>query len=539
MAKEFFGEEGSLAFVIPFFFTTEDGNESNVCTRLFNKVKPDDDRDQYEEYKDELRNALSNRFPYVEVGFHGASGKCGKKRCYFDEECHGKTDSYKGRNLCPCLSVSRKFHDDASQNIPRIELCLGRYHVRYIVPNPEDIFEFYIDALLLLSNETGGEGGYLVFNISLDSVKGNCIENVTHNKLDNFIFIKHLFYKDRLKCSINNEHNISIKEWAGNVFRSLMTALEITCYGTDEGNTGGIAFRYSIMELNNIKEKDNPKDRPLLSKMKSFLNDYRNQVYGLMVSDEGWRYISDNEMKSKFENNHWSSRNFSTAFFLGHNALIITQSGETGNNDVEKGAENENTYTKFSEKWYGKYGPADDSNFYKVYARLRPCIPGVATRIFYAFLKAIYKEIVLERVEHLSDGNAFTDEEKFRRLAFALQQHSMSLDAIKSVEDSIYSQFEIPDKLKSLRDRYEQEANNVQNKKVVNLTHVTLAMSLAALIIATLALGIDNNGYSMFAAGMEWTFGALVFAWVITLLATLYIVNNALFERLRRRKKLF
>ena len=368
MAKEFFGEEGSLAFVIPFFFTTEDGNESNVCTRLFNKVEPDDDRDQYEEYKDELRNALSNRFPYVEVGFHGASGESGEKRCYYNEKCHGKTDSYKGRNLCPCLSVSRKFHDDASQNIPRIELCLGRYHVCYTVPNSKDLFEFYIDALLLLSNETGGEGGNLVYNISLDSVKGYCIENVTYNKLDNFIFIKHLFYKDRLKCSINNEQNISIQEWAGKLFSSLMTALEITCYETDEGNTGGIAFRYSIMELNNIKGKGQSKDILLLSDMESFLNDYCNQVYGLMVSDEGWRYISDNEMKSKFENNHWSSRNFSTAFFLGHNALIITQSGETGNNDVEKGAENENTYTKFSEKWYGKYGPADDSNFYSRYA---------------------------------------------------------------------------------------------------------------------------------------------------------------------------
>ena len=523
MQKQFYSTEGSLAFVIPFLFTPEKGEGENVCSELFSQVKPDDDRDRYEDYKDELRKALSNQFPDADIAFCGATefndGEV-VKRCRYREDCH-KHEPYKGRNLCPCLSVSRKFHDDASQKIPRIEISLGTYHVLY-EKDEEHFFECYIDALLLLTNATGGEGGYLVFNTSLAAIRENCFGSVTGNKLENFIFLKHLFYKGRLKCSINDQRNISIQEWASQFYRTLLAALDI------KNDKQEVSFNYSIMELNDIVDSEK---KPIsLARTSMFLKSYRNQVYGLMVSDEGWRYIADNTLKKPFKDNNWSSRNFSTAFFLGHNALIINQYHQAKTPDSQWGK----AYTSFSKEWYDNYGQTGEQQFYAEYARLRPCIPGVASMIFYAFLKAIYKEVVLDKVKELTDGSSFTDEEKYRRLAFALQQHSMSLDAIKNVEECIYAQFDIPAQLQDIRLRYKQEAANVQNRKVVNLTHVTACISLSALVVATLAIG-TREGLSMYSAGMNWTVAVLVLSLLIPLAIYIIILNN-LWDKFKKKK---
>ena len=284
-----------------------------------------------------------------------------------------------------------------------------------------------------------------------------------------------------------------------------------------------------MIELNNIKDSSNTIIS--LSDIDVLLEKYQNQLYGLLVSDEGWRYIAKDHLQKKFKDNHWSSRSFSTAFFLEHNALLISQS-DMADYQEENGQKTHNSFTK---EWYSTYTQSKDSSCYEEYVGLRPCLPGIASLIFYAFLKAIYKETVLAKVKNYSEGNYFTDEEKYKKLAFALQQHSLSLDAVKNIEDCIYTQFGIPAELNDLRERYLREANNVQNKKVVNLTHVTACISLSALVISTLAIGI-NGGRSFYTAGLDKTKYILCSALLIPTL-TYIIFHNNLWEKSKKKVK--
>lgn len=539
--KQFYAKDGYLAFIIPFSFFTDNKKETNVCKDLFAKIRPEDDRERYEYYNDELVAIISKFFPNAANSFCGATERDENGKVV--HTCHyGKLkptcDSYKGRNLCHCFSVCRKFHDDQSQNIPRLEIYLGTYRVRYeIKEKKEKFFEFDIDALLLLTNATGGEGGYIIFNISLASVRKAGIESLEENDLDSFIFIKHLFYKSRLKCTINGELNISIYEWAGKIFKDLMHVLKIK-------NGGEVSFRYTIMELNDLK--DEPDGKPIVFEpVGRFLMEYRRQVYGLLTSDEGWRYVSNGELKQSFRDNHWSSRSYTTAFFLGHNALIINQYDgdeykrtvsvkEQSKEAQSNGNKETETYQEFSKTWFKPYTESPESGFYEEYAQLRPCVPGVQSLVLNAFLKAIYKEMVLAKVKEMYEGNSFTDEEKYNRLAFALQQHSMSLDVIKNIEDCIYSQFGIPAELHALRESYMREANNVQNQKIMNLTYITAIISISALIIAVLALGVEG-GNSLFAAGMDWTIGILVIALVVPIITCIIVQKNLLDKRKKKK----
>lgn len=536
MIEQFYCKEGYIAFLIPFSYTSE--NSSNRCTDIFSKIDPHDDREQYEAHKEDLRDLLKYDFPDAANCYKGATEQDSNQektsKCHYCER-HKQNAIFKSRNLCPCFSISRKFHDDQSQNIPRLDIYLGTYHIHYDALD-DHFFEFYMDSLLLLSNEAGGECGYLVFNISLTSIRENCIGIQTQNSLDNIIFLKHLFYKNRLKCVINNERDISVQEWTDKYVKKLLRALGITDYTkavnsnvlkNEENNIDGAAFRYSIIELNNVVDASSK--ILAISDTNTQLRKYRNQLYGLMVSDEGWRYISSKQLKQQFDNNHWSTRNFITSFFLGRNALIINQYELAEKTD----SKDHKSYNEFSHAWFRNYKHIHENDFYSVYAKLHPCVPGISSLVFYAFQNAIYKDFVLEKVKIISDAKNITDEEKYQQLASILQRHSMSLDEFKNVEDCIYSQFGIPAELKNLQERYQREANNVQNKKVVNLTHVTLWTSISALIIAALAIGI--NGGSIFSMGMNGTIFILAVALLIPLLVYL-ITQYDLIEKHKKRK---
>lgn len=511
--KEFNGHDGSIAFVLPFLFSPNDEKETNRCTELFNKIKQDEDRFSYHELKNELKEILSEQFPKAEVYYRGSTiigNNEVVRKC-----CRSQAESlYKGRNLCSCFSVSRKFHDDPSKDIQRLEIFLGTHHIRYEIEQSDKFFEFYLDSLLLLSNEKGGECGYLVFNINIASIRENCVYKLTENYLDIIIFLKHLFYKNKLTCSIDTTRNISIQDWTNDYFNRLLVTLGVRKQSERLAEKKQkVSFEYSITELNNIVDA-NKKLLPL-----STIMDYKKQLYGLMVSDEGWRYFPQNELEEKFKKNHWSSRTFSYAFFLDHNALIINQYEEKEKESIEA----YQPFSSFSKEWFSTYAQSSESVFYYKYPQLRPCLPGIASLVFYSFLKAIYKELVLSNVKEMSNGEYFTDEEKYKKLALALQQHSMSLDAIKNIDDCIFSQFGIHDELTKLQERYTQEANNVNNKKVVNLTQVTFWTSISALIIAVLAIGIEHG--SIFSAGLYGTFfilGAALFIPILAYLILLY-----------------
>lgn len=498
---QFYCDKGAMAFIIPFLFknyiASED--EENVCTRLFRDVEKQtkllkDDASIYDIEKNQLISILKHVFKGVKK-YYPLEEDSGSAKCVEN------TDSYKGRNLCKCFSVCRKFHDDSSMNIPRVEVYLGTYNVHYPSNLYDDwqSFDFSFDALLLLDNEKENECGYLMFVISLDFTEQKMLyDNEEWNVLDNFIFIKHLFYKNRLKCDIQGLEkkysHISIQEWTDEYLNKLMTQLGLNpCLAINKhvlknpkSKNQGAAFSYSIIQLENIYQLKRKNKCPIsIASVLDFKRKYIRQLYGLLVSDEGWRDISDMEILPKFRNNHWATRTNNCSFFLGRNILTIE--------NTEQKLEGE--YQKWFEKYVDKDQMSGQNNveFYKDYVALHPCFPGVKSLIFFTFLKAIYKDMVLGKTKEYLAETKDSPEEKYHRLTIALQSYSMSLDTMKSVEDRIYSQFNIPVEVENLRERCQIEANNRQNSKMKILTIVTVGISFIAIIVSMLSISSNEN----------------------------------------------
>lgn len=473
-------EEGTIAFIIPFTFEAIEGEEYDTCTNFFKEIEEECYKDKqlkpkyqdeealkilYEGFRLKLVNELKGHskehdlFQAAACAAESWPKNCGYK-CAIPE--------YKGRNLCKCFEVSRKFHDDASQDTPRLEVYLGSYPVLYKNGDSE-IIRFTIEAMLLLTKEreeNGTSEGFVLFNIHLKL--DQTPEDGCYQGTDKFILVKHLFYKNRLPCIINNdEKEISLQKWTEQYLQNLFSILKIDYskaindYVTKEG-----AFKYSLMELNLSGGETSP------ISLKDIQKKHKQQIYGLLVGDEGWRHFPKSEVKYS----HWTSREHSYSFFLDHNALILNVDNKE--------------YNSSAQGWFKNY-----PDLYHTYPDLKPCFPGVSSLTFDTFIKTVYKEMILVQAQERHDASNDSPETKLDQLREILQMHSLSVDEIRNLEDIISHEMGIEPKLEELNKSYTREAGIVQNRKIIFLTWITATISISSLIIAILSVSFANPKY--------------------------------------------
>ncbi|MDO4736753.1 MAG: hypothetical protein Q4B21_07060, partial [Bacteroidia bacterium] len=114
----------------------------------------------------------------------------------------------------------------------------------------------------------------------------------------------------------------SLRKWTTRYIKTIHSALGIDIALNFKSEDEEISFSYSIIELDNIQEK---KDGEIISlkDFEDFMQKYSHQLYGLLVSDEGWKDVPDNYISNKFKDRYHSSRDYLYSFFIGHNALVI------------------------------------------------------------------------------------------------------------------------------------------------------------------------------------------------------------------------
>lgn len=559
--------DGVMSFVIPFI--TED---SVICKELFKSIS------DHEKKKDVLSKKemkyYENHEIWKDVEFEKESHDLYKEhkelfiknvlkeseKKFYQNEVHFWDNAepyykcpnagndinckYKGRNLCRCFSLSRKFHDDKAENHERFEIFLGSYPVKYTVFNNKSSIEFTIDCLLLLTNEEDDKSGYLVLNIPITSIDENLGIAQKGIKLNSLIFIKHLFYKSRLKMvHVGEYESVSLQEWAIAYLDRLFAALKLKFENVVNDYVKGAAFRYSIIELNDVKDD---KDKLIsVDNLATFKERYIRQLYGLLVSDEGWQFVPDIDLNRV---DSWQTRSYCCSFFLEHSALVINQYDSNYNNNCDF------AYSWFKNYTYGEYENKEHLNHYREYVKIRSCVAGVSSLVFFAFIKAICKEMLLTRVEKETISSDSTIAVKYNRLYNVLQTHSMSFGEIRNVEECIYKQFGIPDQLQVLSQRYEREANNMQNSHVTDLTLVTMLISMISILIAIISVVLTLTNYdsgdwfkchSIFwrVVGLICIALAVVFVFWIVLISLFPSVkkqfNNIRFPLFRKIKGLF
>lgn len=486
-------DKGSLIFVIPFDFTSKRGETSSLCEKIFKEIKSKEKKllfkgrtngisSLYQEYKGKLCERLHE----------SKSGlfKDAKPTLVSENVCTycyaSKHDLYTGRNLCHCLSICRSFYDERSLFTPRLEMMLGSYNVcynHYDNENQRKHFAFRLIVSLLLCGEEGGECGYLMYSIPLAFLDEYGFGSHTGNDLDNIIFLKHLFYKRNLHCSINGSEPISLQAWTEKYISELMPLLGISDY--PKAFDYSINFRYSMIELNNIVNEEG--NMISMHDVKAMMQTYCLQLYGLLTSDEGWQFTAAKEVAPMFQDNYWTSRNYNCSIFSGHNAIIINQY----KSDACK-------YNReYATEWMSNYGDhGNNLTFYKQYIPLEPCIPGVSSFAFDCFLRTIEKDLHVQIATNLTYGKRRNLASRLNFLSNIIQRCTIGNHA--SMERIIFNQFELPESLKNLRERYQIAANDMQNKKVKILTVVTAFISLCSFTISVLALHVPSISEDIF-----------------------------------------
>lgn len=488
MENQFFIQKGSFCFIIPFF--TEN---SSICNKYFKNLKNKteninkNDNNRTERKRiienakaDFINNIKTNYFEDIRPNFHSD---------HIPPSCPEKNNNskYNGRLLCKCISSAAKFHDDISQQRNTSQFFLDSFNAKYNYNNLECLFKF--NTILYLIHDDNEKAAYLLIEINMDDInKFNIISKDSssniHIKSEQIIFIKHLFYKGKMKIEIerltNNKETkqCSLQEWVNNYLKELCNALKLKPKRDVPEYVFNNAFGYSFIELKEIcDEKHNVIDIDFNDVERNFLNRYSQQAYGLLLSDEGWDKTPIQIIKEKLHD-YWTTRNFLCTFFLQHNALLFNLKS------TARGFE----YTDYSKKWFSHY----QDNKYKDYVSSYPCLTGIDSLSIFPFLKAIYKEINIERFE--KEYNKYKIgkiRKKLKLLEEILNKSSLNLGEITSMENCIYKQFGIIDKTKRIKEFYEQHVDKLNFKHnlfnnilIAFLTLMTIIIGLLQLILA-------------------------------------------------------
>jgi|WetSurMetagenome_2_1015567.scaffolds.fasta_scaffold02381_8 hypothetical protein len=199
------------------------------------------------------------------------------------------------------------------ENHTRIKLnILGDNHSRnqltMEMPFPRDAQpdrRLSIPLDIFLSIYPDNEVGILFFNIklTLGNQQGNTINT------DEIIFAIHSLFEDRFKIKLNNQDCLNKLGINGDEKHKMDDIIKlyknIVCnaFGIEDLEQIDSSVKKRVLEICDSGDGLN------LIAAEDFLEKYPGQSYGLMVGDEGWRFVSRRHSRSSIKN-RWGSRDF-------------------------------------------------------------------------------------------------------------------------------------------------------------------------------------------------------------------------------------
>ena len=208
----------------------------------------------------------------------------------------------------------------------------------------------------------------------------------------------------------------------------------------------------------------------------------------MLLSDEGWPNVPIEMLKPKLQD-YWTTRDYNCTFFLQHNVLAFNlKETNSGKRQIE-----------LLKEWFAKY----NDNKYTNYVSAHPCLTGIDTLTIFPFLNAIYKEINLDKYENIirsKGSNLFDIQDKIKKsradldsLQEILNNTSVNLEEMASLDSCIYKQFGIIEQLARVKDLYKQlveelnfEYNDVNNKIIKILTFATVVIGILSPFLPTI-----------------------------------------------------
>lgn len=136
---------------------------------------------------------------------------------------------------------------------------------------------------------------------------------------DNLIFLRQLFY-GKFKCEYIKiaKKKIEYSFRINDTIDSLIDLIICSIHNIDKQKVANEYLIYHIIDIRNIKGKHIFNE----SVEKYLVDNYSNEVYGLLTCDEGYRFVPDDSLSTGIKD-HWTSRVFLSIFSSNYASVMF------------------------------------------------------------------------------------------------------------------------------------------------------------------------------------------------------------------------
>lgn len=366
-----------------------------------------------------------------------------------------------------CLRLAYRKNREDNLFAKNVQIVISRFSMEYNIRNRNR--KLTSEGVLLLNINADNQVATLV--VTLDFQDRQALE---------LVYLKHIFFK-RLLVTIE-EHNASIdgncsscKRFGCFKERGRHTPLRMTIQDFINKKSKEILSqrklaydvdfraRYSFIELTKpaialVTETDKHK-KLYQYKQKTNINQMR-ELYGIMMSDEGYAYLPLDKLFKFFENNY-SQRNGYDLYLSGLNAMIATRSSKIRNKCKQEHAYFEEGYDE----------PQENIQTEPIVGM---CIPGVLEEFFPAFLKTVEIHYLINKVttnEIAYHERSFLYPWIFLHRLWLLWEILYDIDSHKyHINQNFHAEFGILRQLEDIRKEYNTLLNHTLSYSMALIT---------------------------------------------------------------------
>lgn len=366
-----------------------------------------------------------------------------------------------------CLRLAYRKNREDNLFAKNVQIVLSRFSMEYNIKNRNR--ELKSEGVLLLNINADNHVATLVVTLNFQE----------YNVLD-LVYLKHIFFK-RLLVSIA-EHDVRIDDNCSNCRRwgcfnengrhsyERTTIQDFICKKSREIlSRRRLAYdvdyraRYSFVELTKptIELITKLEEHEKLSNCKKKANlDLMQELYGVMMSDEGYAYLPVDKLFEFFQKNY-SRRKGYDLFLSGLNAIIVTRSTESRTKCKQEHAYFEEGYDE----------PQENIQTEPI---MGMCIPGVLEEYFPSFLKTVEIHYLINKIttnEIAYHERSFLYPWIFLHRLWLLWEILYDVDSHKyHINQNFHEAFGILKQLESIKDEYNTLLNHTLSYSMALIT---------------------------------------------------------------------
>jgi len=228
-------------------------------------------------------------------------------------------------------------------------------------------------------------------------------------------------------------------------------------------------------------------------------------LYGLLVGDEGYKFVPKTLAKKRLTEYNWSTRNFVNIFAYCSNIIML---------NFKTSSSIGLSYMKRQEEWSDAFYDKG-RNFYFTMA---PCIAGVDHGLFRIVERNLVIYFENEYISKFDQSSAIGINKKRDKILLFIYKTGTSMDEINDLFNVIAEASGTARTIDSIRQRLDlrSEEKNLTNQSQNN--HTILVLTITSIFLGMLAIGGGSNAFQYF----DYLFGfefAEFKAWAYLLIA--------------------